>query len=61
MGILDGLREEMRLLEEAANHDGYWNSISGVMTILVCGIMYSGLPLFFFIYYFNKPSVIFNK
>ena len=39
MGILDGLREEMRLLEEEADHNGYWYSISGVMTILACGML----------------------
>ena len=34
MGILDDLWEEMRLLDEGAKHDGYWYSVSGVLTIL---------------------------
>jgi len=37
MGILDELQEEMKLLDKAAEYDGY--SISGVMTILVCGML----------------------
>ena len=39
MGILNELREEMRLLEDEASHDGYWYSISGVLTTLVCGML----------------------
>ena len=39
MGIFGELQEEMRLLDEAADHDGYWYSVSGVMTILVCGML----------------------
>ena len=29
----------MRLLEEDASHDGYWYSVSGVLTTLVCGML----------------------
>jgi len=39
MGIWGGLQEEMRLLEEDAGHDWYWHSISGTLTILVCGML----------------------
>ena len=39
MGIFGELQEEMRLLDEASDHDGYWYSVSGVMTILVCGML----------------------
>ena len=28
MGILDELQEEMKLLDKAAEHDGYWYSVS---------------------------------
>ena len=38
MGILGELQEEMKLLDKAAEHDGYRYSVSGVMTILVCGM-----------------------
>jgi hypothetical protein len=39
MDILHGLREEMRLVEEGAAHDGYWYSISDILIILVCGML----------------------
>jgi len=39
MGILCELRNEMWLLEEGAEHDGYWYSIGDVLTILVCGML----------------------
>jgi len=39
MGILTELQEEMKGLEEGANHDGYWYSIGGTLTILVCGLL----------------------
>jgi len=39
MGILEELRKEMRLLENEADHDGYWYSVSDVLTILVCGML----------------------
>ena len=39
MGILNALQKEMRLLEAAAAHDGYWYSVSGVLTTLVCGML----------------------
>jgi len=39
MGIWSELREEMRQLEEEAEHDGYWHSVSGTLTILVCGML----------------------
>ena len=39
MGIFGELQKEMRLLDEAADHDGYWYSVSGVLTILVCGML----------------------
>ena len=39
MGILQDLQEEMKELEKDYSHDGYWYSISGVLTILVCGML----------------------
>ena len=36
---MDDLWGEMRLLDEEAKHDGYWYSVSGVLTILVCGML----------------------
>jgi len=44
MGILDDLQKEMKLLDKAAEHGGYWYSVSGVMKILVCGML-CGLQL----------------
>ena len=39
MGIWSELQEEMRLLDDEAEHDGYWHSISGTLTILACGML----------------------
>jgi predicted transposase YbfD/YdcC len=39
MDILHGLRQEMRLVEEGAAHDGYWYSISDILIVLVCGML----------------------
>jgi predicted transposase YbfD/YdcC len=39
MGIFEELQSEMQVLEEIAEHDGYWYSISDVLTILVCGML----------------------
>jgi hypothetical protein len=39
MDILHGLQKEMKLLEEEVGHDGYWYSVSGVLTTLICGML----------------------
>lgn len=39
MGILYELQEEMRGLEEGANHNGYWYKIGETLTIMVCGLL----------------------
>ena len=39
MGIFDELQKEMQSVEEESTHDGYWYSISDVLTILVCGML----------------------
>lgn len=39
MRILEELKREMEGLESEEIHDGYWHSISNVLTILVCGML----------------------
>lgn len=39
MKITETLLESMRELEDKARHDGYWYSISEVLTIMVCGML----------------------
>jgi hypothetical protein len=39
MRILYELQEEMRGLEEGANHKGYWYKIGETLTIMVCGLL----------------------
>jgi len=39
MGIFEELRKELRAIEAESNHDGYWYSISNVLTIMVCGML----------------------
>jgi len=44
MGILGELQQKVKLPDKASEHEGYWYSVSGVMTILACG-MRCGLRL----------------
>lgn len=39
MGIFEELQSEMKEIEESGKHEGYWYSISDVLTILVCGML----------------------
>ena len=39
MGIFDSLQEEMRELDRASNHEGYWYSVTQALIILVCGML----------------------
>jgi len=39
MGIFEELRNEMEGMEKESQHEGYWYSISDVLTVLVCGML----------------------
>jgi plasmid segregation protein ParM len=39
MGIFEDLREELREIEAESGHDGYWYSVSGVLIMMVCGML----------------------
>ena len=39
MGIFEDLRVEIREIEEEAEHDGYWYSVSDVLIMMICGML----------------------
>ena len=39
MGIFEELRNELEEIEWESKHDGYWYSISDVLTVMVCGML----------------------
>jgi predicted transposase YbfD/YdcC len=39
MGIFEKLKNEIKNVEDAANHNGYWYNVSGVLILMICGML----------------------